>query len=264
METKRYDLGAVKDEELKFAVIVTKYNDKFVYCRHKKRDTWEIPGGHREKNENIDDTAARELQEETGAEVFKIKPICDYLCDYSSDGKEDKSYGRVFYAEVDEMGQLPNFEIEEIKLFDSIPNNLTYPKIQPFLLEWVLDEINKKENYIKDLSISDMMSLSYQLWEKNKEKWSPMEAKYGRSFILYMIEEIGEVIAIIKKKGEDEIMNNQAVRERFVEELGDVLMYYIDVLNRFKITPEEFSNIYMKKFASNMERDYEAQYKKLI
>lgn len=35
-----------------------------------------------------------------------------------------------------------------------------------------------------------------------------MKPEYAKSFILYMIEEIGESIAIIKKKGEAEIMDN--------------------------------------------------------
>lgn len=119
---------------------------KFVYCRHKKRDTWEVPGGHREINEDINDAASRELKEETGAVKFNIKPVCDYLCDYSLERENvDKSYGRVFYAEIEELGELPNFEIDEIALFDNIPENLTYPQIQPILLDWVLKEINKTD-----------------------------------------------------------------------------------------------------------------------
>ena len=105
-----------------------------------------------------------------------------------------------------------------------------------------------------------MLNMSYKLWEKHKDTWSPMQPEYGRNFILYMIEEIGESIAIIKKKGEKQIMNTPEVRERFVEELGDVLMYYMDVLNRFHISAEEFSSIYSKKFESNMKRDYKKQY----
>lgn len=116
----------------------------------------------------------------------------------------------------------------------------------------------------EDLRISEMLKFSKALWEKNKDSWSPMEPKYGKSFILYMIEEIGEVISIIKKKGEDEIMDNNEVRERFIEEMGDVLMYYMDVLNRFNITSEEFSKIYLNKHISNMERNYEKQYKDFI
>lgn len=115
----------------------------------------------------------------------------------------------------------------------------------------------------EDLSISEMLELSHQLWEKHKDSWSPMEPQYGRSFILYMIEEIGESIAIIKKKGEENIMNDMEVRSHFVEELGDVLMYFMDILNRFHISPDEFSNTYIKKFQKNMGRDYEGQYEKL-
>jgi len=38
-----------------------------VFCKHKDRDTFEFPGGHREKDEKIEETAKRELWEETGA-----------------------------------------------------------------------------------------------------------------------------------------------------------------------------------------------------
>ena len=84
-----------------------------------------------------------------------------------------------------------------------------------------------------------------------------MEPKYAKTHILYMIEEIGECISIIKKKGIDAIMENSNVRARFLEELTDVEMYYIEILNRLKITPEEYSNAYIEKFNSNMNRDYE-------
>lgn len=114
-----------------------------------------------------------------------------------------------------------------------------------------------------DLKVSEMLDMSYKLWENNKDTWAPMEPEYARSFILYMIEEVGESIAIIKKKGEAEIMNNSDVREHFVEEMGDVIMYFMDVLNRFHISPQEFSKIYVEKFQTNMKRNYEEQYKNI-
>lgn len=57
----------VEDTLLKFAVIISKSNGKWVFCKHKERDTFEVPGGHRESGEEIIETAKRELQEETGA-----------------------------------------------------------------------------------------------------------------------------------------------------------------------------------------------------
>lgn len=70
-----------------------------------------------------------------------------------------------------------------------------------------------------------------------------MEPKYAKTFILYMIEEIGESIAIIKKKGEESIMNDSEIREHFIEGSEDAIMYFLDVLNRFNISSQEFSYI---------------------
>lgn len=139
-----YKLNHVVNEELKFAVIVSRCNNKWVFVRHVERDTWEIPGGHREAGENILDTARRELYEETGAIEFDIKPVCVYSV--SKDNCE-KTFGELFFAEIYEIGELPDLEITEIRLFSEIPENLTYPKIQPLLLEKVKDELNiKNEN----------------------------------------------------------------------------------------------------------------------
>ena len=55
VEVKFYD--SIIDELLKFAVIISKSNGKWVFCKHKERDTYEVPGGHREENESIDETA---------------------------------------------------------------------------------------------------------------------------------------------------------------------------------------------------------------
>ena len=72
MKVQFYD--KVDDKLLKFAVIISKANGKWVFCKHKERDTYEVPGGHRENGEQIDMTAIRELQEETGAVDFTIEP----------------------------------------------------------------------------------------------------------------------------------------------------------------------------------------------
>ena len=66
----------VNDELLKFAVILSKTDGKWVFCKHKERETYEIPGGHREIGETVLETAERELKEETGAVDFTISPVC--------------------------------------------------------------------------------------------------------------------------------------------------------------------------------------------
>lgn len=113
----------------------------------------------------------------------------------------------------------------------------------------------------KDLTISEMQKMQFDLYERNKDKWGDREPKYAKNHILYMIEEIGECISIIKKKGIDEIMENQEVRNRFLEEMADVEMYYMEVLNRLKVSPEEFSDSYNKKHHINMGRDFEREHK---
>lgn len=68
----------VADELLKFAVIIAKHKGKWVFCKHRERDTYELCGGHREEGEAIIDTAKRELYEESGALTFDMHAICVY------------------------------------------------------------------------------------------------------------------------------------------------------------------------------------------
>lgn len=128
-----HDLNTIEDDKLKFAVIMAKHEGKWIFVRHKERLTWEIPGGHREKGEDIYLTASRELMEETGAKEFRIIPVCVY----SVTRDETKSFGQLFYSDVESLDELPNSEIGEIRLFNTIPERLTYPLIQPYLFEKV-------------------------------------------------------------------------------------------------------------------------------
>lgn len=147
LEVKFYD--TVDDTLLKFAVIISKSNGKWVFCKHKERDTYEVPGGHREAGEAILETARRELQEETGAVKFEIEPICVY----SVTGKTrvnvngEESFGLLCFAEIREFSGELESEIEKIELMDELPENWTYPLIQPKLIEKY--EQTEKQSYIQ-------------------------------------------------------------------------------------------------------------------
>lgn len=133
MIVKFYD--TVDDKLLKFAVIVSKSDGKWIFCKHKERDTYECPGGHREIGENIDDTARRELYEETGAIDYTIKPICVYSVTTTDDAKETETFGMLYFADIKSFENELHSEIEKIELFDNLPDKWTYPLIQPLLLK---------------------------------------------------------------------------------------------------------------------------------
>lgn len=145
LEVKFYD--TVEDALLKFAVIISKSNGKWVFCKHKERDTFEVPGGHRESGEEIIETAKRELQEETGAVRFDIKPICVYSVTGKNRVNEsgEETFGLLCYADVIEFSDQLNSEMEKVVLMEQLPENWTYPFIQPRLIEKYLQMV--KQSY---------------------------------------------------------------------------------------------------------------------
>lgn len=136
----------IEDGLLKFAVIVTKSEGKWVFCKHKDRDTLEIPGGHREKQESILQAAKRELMEETGAIDFYIMPICVYSVTGKNSVNElgNETFGMLYYADVQRFKPELDSEIEKIELTNKLPTAWTYPQIQPLLLAEVQRRISRE------------------------------------------------------------------------------------------------------------------------
>ena len=123
---------SVDDSLLKFAVIITKSEGNWVLCKHKERTTYEVPGGHREEGESIEETARRELYEETGATEYTLKPISVYSV--IKDGGQE-TFGMLYYAEVTSFDEELHSEIERIVITETLVENWTYPEIQPKLLK---------------------------------------------------------------------------------------------------------------------------------
>lgn len=135
VQVKRWPLGSIPDERLTFAVSVASFGGKYLFCRHSQRSTWECPGGHIEAGETPLQAARRELYEETGATEAVVEPVCIYSVEAEN---RSPSFGLLCRARVKTMGKIPSgSEIAQVCLFDSLPENWTYPEIVPRLLEYV-------------------------------------------------------------------------------------------------------------------------------
>ena len=133
VEVRFYD--NVDDSLLKFAVIIAKTDNRWVFCKHKARDTYEVPGGHREHGEAIEETARRELYEETGATDFSMAPVCVYSVTAPDNFDGVETFGMLFYADISSFEPELHSEIERIEITDELPSSWTYPLIQPKLIE---------------------------------------------------------------------------------------------------------------------------------
>ena len=124
-----HPLGALR--EYKYVVVCSRYQGQWLLSRHKKRDTWETQGGHIEPGETPAETARRELYEESGATDAEIVPVCDYY-GYDQHGHAN---GMVFLAVIHRLGDLPESEMKETRLFSQLPDQLTYPDVTPRLMD---------------------------------------------------------------------------------------------------------------------------------
>jgi 8-oxo-dGTP diphosphatase len=140
MKIDFYAINKKRNQRLKYVIIATRYQfEHWVFVQHRERDTWELPAGHIEPGEKPNDAAKRELYEETGAVCFSIIPIFDY----SGKSKGVKTYGRVYLADVEKLGELPESEIAKTSINEQMPENLTYPEIQPKIFKHLLKLLYK-------------------------------------------------------------------------------------------------------------------------
>ena len=133
MISRTYEVGALRT--YKYVVILSTYGGKLMLSRHRQRTTWETQGGHVEPGETPMEADRRELYEESGAVRYDIRALCDYWAGEA----DDWATGAVFCAEITCLGNLPESEMAETRLFDTLPENVTYPAITPALFAFADD-----------------------------------------------------------------------------------------------------------------------------
>lgn len=100
----------------------------------------------------------------------------------------------------------------------------------------------------------EMQDIQKELQEKYIEQWGGLAPEKGRDSLLWMMIEAGEAADIIKKQGDQPILDDPETRRHFIEELCDVMMYFNDVMLCYHIAPEELEAIYLEKHRRNMKR----------
>ena len=105
-----------------------------------------------------------------------------------------------------------------------------------------------------DLTIAQMQEMQRELQQKYRSRWKPLCPENGKRQLLWMMIEAGEIADIIKKKGDQKIMDDPEVRKHFTEEICDVLMYLSSVMMCYDISPEEVSETFYQKHQRNMQR----------
>ena len=133
-EIHTYDLGICDEKEYTRVVCVCRYHGKYVFSYNKKRNGWEIPGGHIEEGETWEEAARREMYEETGATKMELTPICVYKI---------STYGLLCFCEILEMEDLPKeFEMSEILFSNTLPDQLTFPESNHLFFKTVKEKMN--------------------------------------------------------------------------------------------------------------------------
>lgn len=99
----------------------------------------------------------------------------------------------------------------------------------------------------------EMQQIQRELQDKYRQ-WGGLPPEKGKEKLLWAYGEMGEVVDILKRNSSEDILRDREVREHFVEEMCDVMMYLNDVLLCYEVSVEEIERVHNEKHRRNMER----------
>src|SRR5438067_27689 len=99
---------------LTFAIVITKYQNRYLFLYSPERQHWEAPGGGINLGESAYECACREVREETSQIVDKLT----YKGLFKVQIEGNLEYGALYAGEIQELKPfVPNEESERITLW---------------------------------------------------------------------------------------------------------------------------------------------------
>ena len=110
--------------QIEFVNCLAHQESQILFCKWRDNNFWVIPGGRVDPGETAEETAHRELLEETGATLENMEILCYIHCFMYN----LEYWGIVYLGEIKELGSpLDLNEVSEAKLFSEFPENLSNP-----------------------------------------------------------------------------------------------------------------------------------------
>ncbi len=251
VKVRSYDYA--DDSLLKYAVIIAKHEGKWVFCKHKERNTLEIPGGHREPGEDIFTAAERELCEETGAIEYDLKPVCYYsVCD----NDRNESFGKLFYAEIRTFEKELHSEMEKTEFLSKLPKKWTYPDIQPKLIDFA--EEREYREVTCDINVQELLNRfvdhevkSYRVINSSQNGDYRMNIIIDNRYVLRINDPVvteqrlSEIDGLVRKYNDCGIKAPCLIRNkkgRYLSEYGDKVCYVSEYLDYMTLSQCGFDN----------------------